>query len=290
MKTIAKASLFIVVLVVQYPVMGQTQEFSFDDGVGAQVLALSKNDTIAVYFNGASGYIIDSVRVAFNKAGGMTFGLWRYTGVPSSPIGSSMTSTFTIPVAQSDVNSPPTTVGTTKWVKKDLASLNLSANPSFVVAGIVDSLGVLVSKVPVTGTEHSIIYTTGQWAIRTTGSDVYRCLIRVYAHIPAPVGVEVVELVPSFFLLKQNYPNPFNSQTQIEYEIPVGTSGAISLEIFNVLGEKVKSFIQGERAPGRYVEHWDGADGKGEKLGSGLYIYRLIADGRMTSKKMLLVK
>jgi len=271
-------------------------EYKYDDGVGAQVLTLSANDTIAVYFDAVPGHIIDSIRVAFNKVGSMNFGLWRYTGFLASPLGTVLAAPSAITVSSGSDNATlPTSAGTTKWVKKDLTSLNISANPGFVVAGIVGAdpavPGVLVSQVPVTGNEHSLTYTTGQWRILTAGSNVYRYLIRVYAHLTT--GVDVVELVPTFFVLSQNYPNPFNSQTRIEYEIPANTGKSslfVDLSMYNVLGEKIKTLVQGYQSNGRHVELWDGTDDRGVRAVSGVYFYRLTAEGQMSSKKLLLVK
>jgi flagellar hook assembly protein FlgD len=97
---------------------------------------------------------------------------------------------------------------------------------------------------------------------------------------------------PISYSLDQNYPNPFNPSTKIHYEIP--DDGAnVTISIYNSLGELVKTLAVGMQEAGRYDVVWNGTNDAGEKVGSGIYFYRLVAFGtkEFTSvKKMLLVK
>lgn len=95
------------------------------------------------------------------------------------------------------------------------------------------------------------------------------------------VGTEVT--VPLSFNLEQNYPNPFNPTTVIVYSIPV--KSFVNLEIFNALGQKVKSLVNEEKGAGSYKVEFSA-----EILPSGIYLYRLSADGNSDTRKMLLVK
>lgn len=108
----------------------------------------------------------------------------------------------------------------------------------------------------------------------------------------ASSGKSSVAGKPLSYSLEQNYPNPFNPSTKIHYEIP--DDGAnVSLNIYNSLGELVRTLAFGIQAAGRYELVWNGTNESGEKLGSGIYFYRLTASGpkEFTSvKKMLLVK
>lgn len=96
-----------------------------------------------------------------------------------------------------------------------------------------------------------------------------------------------IELVPDKFELYQNYPNPFNPVTNIKFAVP--KAGKISIDVYNILGEKVRDLITEFLEPGIYNIPFDGKD-----LGSGAYIYRLQAestkDGFVQVKKMLLIK
>ena len=106
----------------------------------------------------------------------------------------------------------------------------------------------------------------------------------------APVSVEfdIPNLIPKSFALQQNYPNPFNPTTNIVYELPVGAK--VKLEVFNILGQKVRTLVNKDQAIGQHQIQWDGNDDLGLKVGSGIYIYRLDAGTFTESRKMLLLK
>ena len=74
------------------------------------------------------------------------------------------------------------------------------------------------------------------------------------------------------FKLKQNYPNPFNSSTIINYEI--SQANFITLEIYNLLGHKLRTLVAEFRLVGDYYVYWDGTNYKGILVPTGLYIYR----------------
>ena len=97
-----------------------------------------------------------------------------------------------------------------------------------------------------------------------------------------------VSNVPSAYNLKQNYPNPFNPTTEISFE--AGAAGYISLEVYDILGNRVKTLVDGYLAPGSYSLTWDGKDNSGSNVSSGVYIYTLITQNETLSKRMLLVK
>ena len=89
--------------------------------------------------------------------------------------------------------------------------------------------------------------------------------------------------IPGEFSLAQNYPNPFNATTKIEFEIK--TASRISLEIFDLLGNKVGSPVNAEFAAGAYSIYWEAST-----VPSGTYFYRLTANGGSVTRKMVLVK
>jgi DNA-binding beta-propeller fold protein YncE len=105
-----------------------------------------------------------------------------------------------------------------------------------------------------------------------------------------PARETAAEQLPSEFALKQNYPNPFNPSTTIEFSIPENYRGAVSLRIYNMLGEVVRELVAGDLAPGHYTKVWDGLDNAGQRLASGLYIYQLRAGNFSASRKLLLMK
>lgn len=100
--------------------------------------------------------------------------------------------------------------------------------------------------------------------------------------------------IPQYYALSQNYPNPFNPATTIKYQLPKTTK--VKLEVYNILGQRVKTLVDGLQPADYYKIEWDGRNHHGRQVGSGLYIYRLIAkaaDGSenfVKVKKMLLIR
>jgi len=100
-----------------------------------------------------------------------------------------------------------------------------------------------------------------------------------------------IDAYPVTFKLSQNYPNPFNGSTIIEYDIPDGTLPTKTvIQVFNVLGQRIKTLVSEEHDPGRYSVRWDGTDQNGQIVSSGVYFYRLISKSHVGSRKMLYVK
>ena len=94
--------------------------------------------------------------------------------------------------------------------------------------------------------------------------------------------------LPSSYKLYNNYPNPFNPSTSISFSVP--KSGNVTLEIYNVLGNRVKTITSGYHNPGSYTYSWNGEDEYNNKISSGIYICRLTAGSFSDSKKMVLLK
>ena len=93
--------------------------------------------------------------------------------------------------------------------------------------------------------------------------------------------------LPSGFELGPNYPNPFNPSTIIPYQLPSLTS--VRLEVFNVLGQRIATLVDGERSGGFHTAVWNGTDGVGQAVGAGVYIYRLSSGDQAVSRRMVLV-
>jgi hypothetical protein len=93
---------------------------------------------------------------------------------------------------------------------------------------------------------------------------------------------------PTEFSLSQNYPNPFNPTTNIKFELP--KTAHVRLDVFNIVGQKVKTLVDQNMNAGKYVADWDGKDEKGNSVSSGIYFYRMDAGDFSDIKKMLLVK
>ncbi len=99
-------------------------------------------------------------------------------------------------------------------------------------------------------------------------------------------------LLPTTFVLGQNYPNPFNATTNIAFEI-AGDDQAmqqVTLKIYNILGQKVKTLVDQELGAGKHIVTWDATDDRSEQVATGVYFYRLDVGDRSESKKMMLLK
>ncbi len=101
-------------------------------------------------------------------------------------------------------------------------------------------------------------------------------------------SVDEVPAIPNSFALQQNHPNPFNPTTEIRYQ--VSQAGEVSLAIFNMLGQKIRTLVNGVQGAGAHQATWDGRDDNGRDLASGVYIYRLRSSGFSATKRMLLVR
>lgn len=99
--------------------------------------------------------------------------------------------------------------------------------------------------------------------------------------------VRDINASPQNFILEQNYPNPFNPVTTIEYQIP--NSGNVSLKIYDVLGNEIKTLVAEFTNSGRHQVIFDASSIRGG-LASGLYFFRLMFDGKVITRKMLLLK
>jgi hypothetical protein len=100
--------------------------------------------------------------------------------------------------------------------------------------------------------------------------------------------------LPTGFALSQNYPNPFNPTTTIEYTVGAGDSfngpQDVQLDIFNVLGQHVTTLVDGPKAAGDYRIEWNATDKTGQRVATGIYLYRLNVGNESVTKKMLFLK
>ena len=95
-------------------------------------------------------------------------------------------------------------------------------------------------------------------------------------------------LIPDKFEVSQNYPNPFNPSTTIKFGLP--EAAFVSIKIYNILGQEVKTLLNAERSAGTYTLQWNGDNNFGHQVTSGTYIYRVVAGNNVVTKKMILLK
>jgi hypothetical protein len=116
--------------------------------------------------------------------------------------------------------------------------------------------------------------------------------IKFTTNSPTVVSIEdensVADLVPDKYAIEQNFPNPFNPETRIIYSIP--EPGHVTLRIYRIDGQLVKTLKDANQSPGVYEVLWDGRDQSGHKVSSGVYFYRLHSKEFMQTRKMILLK
>ena len=95
-------------------------------------------------------------------------------------------------------------------------------------------------------------------------------------------------LLPTEYALHENFPNPFNPSTTLRFDLPY--AGDVSLTIYNMLGQKVKSFDMRGIQAGKHTLRWNATNDLGEKVGTGVYLYQLKTKDFMKTRKMIFMK
>ncbi|MBU1881411.1 T9SS type A sorting domain-containing protein, partial [bacterium] len=115
---------------------------------------------------------------------------------------------------------------------------------------------------------------------------------RVYAISDSSfiVGIKTdpTEPVVGRYSLSQNYPNPFNAECRIHFELPM--TSKVTLAVYNVMGQKVRTLVEGVIGQGQHTVTWEGRSDAGQLLSSGMYLYRIQAADYTQIRKMILLK
>jgi hypothetical protein len=117
---------------------------------------------------------------------------------------------------------------------------------------------------------------------------IYEDTTMLSNNTPTDVDDEADNNLPARFELSQNYPNPFNPSTTIKYAVP--SRSRVTIEVFNVLGRKVRTLINEVKPAGFHTITWDGDNAAGRRVASGVYLYRFQAGDHIETRKMLLLK
>jgi hypothetical protein len=109
---------------------------------------------------------------------------------------------------------------------------------------------------------------------------------------PSSVAVNLsdmeVRVVPEEYGLEPNFPNPFNSVTWVRYQLP--SEGEVTLSIYSMLGQRIRTLIEARQEAGFYHVRWDGRDNGGRAMGSGMYLIRIESGAFVKVRKMVLMK
>ena len=104
------------------------------------------------------------------------------------------------------------------------------------------------------------------------------------------MGTHTIDIIPipEVFALHENYPNPFNPTTTLRFDLPEISD--VTLTIYNMLGQRVKTFNMQGTAAGYHTITWDATNDFGEQVGAGVYLYQLQAKDFVKTRKMVLLK
>jgi hypothetical protein len=129
----------------------------------------------------------------------------------------------------------------------------------------------------------------GSFSVRLADAHTPRTLkIIVGTETYAERASRGIPLEPIEYALYQNYPNPFNPSTTIRYALKKRSD--VRLDVFNVLGQTVRTLVRDELDAGVYSVVWDGKDNTNTPVASGVYIVRLDAGEFRAGKKIMLVR
>jgi len=100
--------------------------------------------------------------------------------------------------------------------------------------------------------------------------------------------------LPRTVALEQNYPNPFNPSTTIRYSVPsredAHANASVQLALYDIRGRLINVLVDKGQAPGNYMVHWDGKDGREQPVVSGVYLYRLRVEDQVLTRKMTILR
>jgi hypothetical protein len=137
---------------------------------------------------------------------------------------------------------------------------------------------------PISSTGYLINSTVGQTFIGKVQNTNYQHNVGFWYSTRVYVGIEAGDdQLPRKFELFQNYPNPFNPVTNIKYAVP--KLSQVRIEIYNILGQRVRTLVNEEQPAGYYLVDFDASN-----LASGFYIYRMQAEGFVDIRKMIVTK
>ncbi|MFO7891461.1 MAG: FlgD immunoglobulin-like domain containing protein [bacterium] len=103
-----------------------------------------------------------------------------------------------------------------------------------------------------------------------------------------PIRAEGINTVPDEFTLSPNYPNPFNPTTNFKYQL--AEDAEVTINVYNLMGEKVKQLVKENQPAGYYDETWTGVDGSGRTVSSGIYFIYMQAGSFSQTRKITLIR
>ena len=172
------------------------------------------------------------------------------------------------------------------WVEVDFSSFNLYTDQDFLVFLEYDGTNEPSFGYDAVDNGRAWDYDGSSWS-QFNETYFMRAVVdcSVVSGIEQPI--ELGGALPEAYQLEQNFPNPFNPSTTIRYQVPAGSgsSVAVRLEVYNLLGEKVATLVDEHQQPGHYQISFEA-----NRLASGVYVYKLQAGSFVRVRKMMLLR
>jgi hypothetical protein len=158
-----------------------------------------------------------------------------------------------------------------------------NSTTSITIEGISDTTYLFTGS----GLEANTSY---EWLVKVSDGEFTTVSADTFSfHTPLIVGLaEVSSGIPEKFALHQNYPNPFNPSTTIQYDLKADVT--VKLMIYNILGQEVRTLVNGKQTAGYKQVKWDGRNNFSSPVASGIYIYKLEAGDFIQTRKMIFLK
>ena len=202
----------------------------------------------------------------------------------------SLVDDYTVGIQNHDATDGLTVAFNESYLHQNLAVL-ISRHSWLSVFPLSGTIGAQSSQaLTLTAKTHNFPFGSFFASIQIESNDPANPVIYVPVHLMVGVtGLDAGEtVVPKTVQLSRNYPNPFNPTTLIRYAIPARQK--VELSVYNLLGQKVRTLVNGIVNRGLHEVTWDGRNQSGNTVGSGIYIYRLQTDKRTITNKMILIR
>lgn len=201
---------------------------------------------------------------------------------------------FDVKIAKIDNENSRVVIGLVDMVyaPKENASMKPAVNGDNSVAVLHFTLtdpnlkSLEIGKFSADAPRHELMYVYNEWVngvphVQSLNPDFEGGTVTLDSRAPSAN-------LPTSFGMSQNVPNPFNPTTQVSFALP--KAAKVNLSVYNVLGQQVKTLVDGDMNAGYQTVTWDGTDRTGSQVASGVYFYKLRAGDYSDTKKMLLLK
>lgn len=254
----------------------------YDDGEPEFIVPIAPGTQIATRFDAPSG-TLPAVKTGLlriytdinNPIDDVTFHIWADNGgLPGADL-----------VAPFIITPDATVADPQAWSVVDLRGLNIQPGGGFWI-GWENTSALTINQLYDSPVSYNRSFqNTGAGWTAFAGDYHIRAVV---GEPEVAIGDPVVNALPTDFALEQNFPNPFNPTTTIKYALKENAD--VTLRIYNVLGQVVKTLVNARQDAGFKTVSWDGTNDLGAKVSSGIYIYRIEANDFVQSKKLILMK